>query len=203
MSSDTRETIMDLARHLLFENPLTLWIVLGFVGAVSLGLWTRSHREAALWVTAACLILCLVIGILAWAVETDFEKVVRTLDTMGSAIESGNADKFCERISPAYQNGPNGKEELAGIVARALSRLRATPGDPLIKMGPTEATVTQNIRFDVSGSGGSSIPLPGGRLDVTWEGKFAPDPDGEWRLRSAIATKPVQITPEAAAKYLH
>ena len=48
---------MDLVRHLLFENPTTLWILLGLVAVVALLIWLRTRSEKSLWVAAGCVLL--------------------------------------------------------------------------------------------------------------------------------------------------
>ena len=128
------------------------------------------------------------LAVLAWAVETDHEKVARTLGTMASAAENGRADPFIERISPQYKNGPYGKDELAAIVTAALAKVRITAGDPVINIedGPGHRPAGLHLRILPA----VTSPLAQAQIPVTWEGKFAPDPDGEWRLRSATAIKP-------------
>ena len=58
---------MDLARHLLFENPLSLWIALGLVAVVAVGVWTRTRSEKALWAAAGCVLAGLALAVLALA----------------------------------------------------------------------------------------------------------------------------------------
>jgi len=191
---------MSLLRHLIFENPTTLLVVFGIAAVISVVAWQRNKSgragvAAVLFAAAAALV-----GILAWAVETDYEKVVRSVTTIGDAAEDGSADALIERISPKYQNGPYGKQELAGIVRQALGVIRAMPQSPVIQMGEGKAAVTQEYR--IAPAPGMRMALDAARRDVTWEGKFAPDDDGEWRLRSAIATQPQRIRPEEAVKYL-
>ena len=120
---------------------------------------------------------------------------------MATAAENGRADPFIERISPQYKNGPYGKAELAAVVTAAMPKIRITAGDPIVNIEAGVATVQQVYTFELQAGIGSSLPQA--QLPVTWEGKFAADPDGEWRLRSAAAIKPMQVTPEDAAKYLH
>jgi hypothetical protein len=196
---------MELLRHLLFEDPLSLWIVLGIVALVSLGVWARFRSEKALWATAGCVLAGIALAVLAWAVETDRENIIRTLDIMAAAIERGDATAFNERISPAYKNGPSGtKERLAAIVEVAIKRVHVSAvGDPFIDLKEGEAVVQQDYTFQYR----IYRPGPVGEIGqaiqpVTWEGAFAPDADGEWRLRSATAIKPQQITPEEASRFV-
>jgi hypothetical protein len=191
---------MALLRHLLFENPATLLVVFGIAAIISVVAWQRNKSgrvgvAAALFAAAAGLV-----GLLAWAVETDYEKVVRSVTTIANAAEAGSADTLIERLSPKYQNGPYGKPELSAVARLALRYIRVMPQPPVIQMGEGEATVTQEYRL--APAPGTRMALDAARRDVTWEGKFAPDGDGEWRLRSAIATQPQRIRPEEAVRYL-
>jgi len=192
---------MDLIRHLLFENPLSLWIALGLVAVAAGAIWTRTRSEKALWVAAGSVMAGLGLAVLAWAVETDREKVIRTLDMMASAVEKGQTTALIERVSPEYKNGRFSKDDLAEAVTAALPRVRISgTGDPTITMGDGEATVQQEYVFQIQQ--GSDATFAGVQIPVTWEGRFAPDPDGQWRLRSAIAIKPERITPEEAARHV-
>jgi hypothetical protein len=192
---------MDLIRHLLFENPLSLWIALGLVAVTAGAIWTRTRSEKALWVAAGSVMAGLGLAVLAWAVETDREKVIRTLDMMASAVEKGQTTALIERVSPEYKNGRFSKDDLAAAVTAALPRIRISgAGDPTITMGDGEATVQQQYVFQIQQ--GSDATFAGVQIPVTWEGRFAPDPDGQWRLRSAIAIKPERVTPEEAARHV-
>ena len=189
---------MDILRHLLFENPLTLWIVLGLAAFGAGFYWSRTGSRRAAGIAAACLGAAVLVGLAAWLVETDRERLERTLDKMGDAAAAGDAEAFIERISREYV--PPGKDALAGVVRRGLALVRVSAETPVIQMTGGEATVTQVYRFRPAP--GSRVPI-GQPFDcVTWEGTFAPDADGEWRLRSAVAVRPERLTPQDAATYL-
>ena len=191
---------MDFFRHLFFENPQTLWVLLG-IGAILAGVvWRRMgsrHARTAAVVLAAAAVA---IGILAWAVETDREKLLRSISTMNMAANDGPADAFIERISPSYRNGPLGKDHLAAVVRQAAMKLRAS--GEILKIDPRDKDflVTQVYHFRPAPN--VHFLVPPEWQNVTWEGVFAKDPDGQWRLRSAVATHPRRITPEEAGQYL-
>jgi hypothetical protein len=191
---------MSLLRHLIFENPTTLLVVFGIAAVIAVVAWQRNKSGRAGVAAVLFAVAAALVGILAWAVETDYEKVVRSVTTIGDAAEAGNADAIIERLSPKYQNSPYGKPELSAVARLALRYIRAMPQSPVIQMGEGEATVTEQYRL--APAPGMRMALDAARVDVTWEGKFAPDDDGEWRLRSAIATQPQRIRPEDAVKYL-
>ena len=191
---------MDLLRYLIFENPLTLWIVLG-MAAIACGLvWTRTGSRQARAAAVTLIAIAAAVAVLSWLVETDHERLIRTLDTMGKAAATGNADMFVERISPLYQSGSAGKEDLASVVRLGLQYVRAATETPTIVMTDGRATVTQACRF--TPAPGLRMPLPPEAQRVVWEGQFAPDGDGEWRLRAAVALSPKRMAPEEAVRYL-
>jgi hypothetical protein len=188
----------DMLRHILLEDPLPLWILCGLVAIACLAVWSRTRAFTPLAIAAGCVVAAGAVGLIAALVETDRERVQRSVSLIARAAESGDADRLIERISPEYKNGPYGKEELAFAVQQALKKVHITADDPIINMDDRQATVTQQYHFESAG-GGQTLPYP----PVTWEGKFAPDPDGQWRLRSATAIYPERMTPEAAARLLH
>jgi hypothetical protein len=190
----------DILRHIFFEDPLTLWILFGIGAIIAAAVWSRTGSRRALATAGGFVVAGVLVGLLAWMVETDYERLVRSVKMIGRAVESGNATALIERISPEYQNGPYRKEDLAETVRRSLPLVRATSQTPTIRQTDTEATVTQQYIF--SAAPGSNARLPEAEIGVTWEGKFAPDADGEWRLRSATAIHPERITPEVAARRL-
>jgi hypothetical protein len=190
---------MDLLRYLLLENPLTLWILLGIAAVVAGLVWMRTGSQRAARAALGCLAAGVLVGVLAWAVETDRERLVRTLDTMAKAVDRGDAEALIERISPEYRNGAFDKAALASAVRLGLRQVRATADSPVIRQRDREACVTQAYTFRPA-PGARSVPTEFER--VTWEGAFAPDPDGEWRLRSVAATQPIHMTPEEAARRL-
>jgi hypothetical protein len=191
---------MDILRHFVFEDPTTLLVVFGIAAIIAVVAWQRNKSGRAMIAAVLFAVAAGLVGILAWAVETDYEKVMKSITTIGDAAEAGNADALTERLSPKYQNGPYDKAELSAVARLALRYIRAMPQSPVIQMGEGEATVTEQYRL--APAPGMRMALDAARVDVTWEGKFAPDDDGEWRLRSAIATQPQRIRPEEAVKYL-
>jgi len=191
---------MDLIQYLLFENPASLWVVLG-VAAVCLAVaWRRSRDRRLLVALLAMPAAALVLAALDAAVETDYERILRTLATMRRAVAEGDAETFIERISPDYRNGRFTKEDLARVVWRGMLQVRARGALPRIDRQPGKVTVIQAYHFEPAP--GSRTALPPSHQTVEWEGVFAPDADGEWRLRRATALKPVRMTPEEAVRYL-
>ena len=196
---------MDMLRHVLLENPLTLLIVLGVAEILALVAWRRTRSRRATAAAIALPAAALLVGLLALAVETDYERLMRTVETMARAADSGDAEAFIERISPDYVNRGARREDLAAVVRLGLACVRASADRPTLRWEDGRAVVQQTWDFR---------PAPGRpesrragiegqqRVRVLWEGVFAADGDGEWRLRSAMALKPKHLTPEEAARYL-
>jgi hypothetical protein len=191
---------MDILRHLLFENPLTPCIVLGLVALGAGFYWSRTGSWRARTLALACCVAAAGLIILAWAVETDRERVARTLQLMSDAASRGDAEILIAQISPDFDGAAGGKAGLAAVVQTGLKYLRAAADEPDIRIEGGRATVTQVYRF--SPAPNSRIIMPPQYEKITWEGAFAPDPDGRWRLRSAVATKPERMTPADAARGL-
>jgi hypothetical protein len=191
---------MDLLRHLLFENPLTLCIVLGLAAVGAGFVWSRTGSRRARAVVAVSGGAAVLLILVSALVETDQERVEKSLGRMADAAASGNAEAFIEYISTDYEGGLAGKDSVAAVVRMGLAHLRASVEAPTIRMGDRRACVTQTYRF--TPAPGSSVALPPTYDRITWEGALAPDSDGQWRVRSAMAVKPERMTPEEAAQRL-
>jgi hypothetical protein len=187
---------MNLLKHLLFEDPMALWILFAMVAVLAGVWWSRGGSRAALITVLAAVAAGVTVGLLAWLVETDYEKIERTLAVMARGVGTGDADKIIERVSPQYRNGLFTKDMLATVIRRGMEEVRATVRQPTIVMADGQATVTQVYTF--TPAPGSHAKFPTGDQPVQWEGGFARDPDGEWRLVWARATQPVRMTPEEA-----
>jgi hypothetical protein len=198
----TAEGAMDVVVHLLFEDPIPLCILFGLCALVAGIICQRAGSTRAMTVAFVCVALAMGVALLAWLVETDREKVARTVKTMAAAGEAGDAAKFLACVSPSYENGPFKKEDLAKVVEMGFKYVRVSVEPPAIRIHhQTEtAMVTQVYRF--LPAPGAPATLPPEYRTWTWEGTFAPDPDREWRLRAAVAMQPEHTTPEEAAKLL-
>ena len=138
---------MDILRHLLFENPLTPCIVLGLVALGAGFFWSRTGSRRARTMAVACCLAAAALLLVAWAVETDQERVARTLWIMSDAASRGDADTLIAQISPEYEGGPHGKDGLAAVVRLGLSQVRATADEPDIRI---EAAARLSRRSTVS-----------------------------------------------------
>jgi hypothetical protein len=191
---------MDILRHLLLENPLTPCIVLGLIAVVAGFFWSRTASRRALGVVLACCLATAVIVTVSWLVETDRERVVAALQRMSAAATRCDAEAFIGEISPEYDPAAGGKAGISTVVRSGLRILRAHGEEPAIRMEDGRATVTQVYHF--SPAPNSRLVVPREYEAITWEGAFAPDADGRWRLRSVVATRPERMSPQDAARGL-
>lgn len=191
---------MDMLRYLLFENPLTLCVVLGLVALGAAVFWSRTGSRRAGAVAIACCGLAAALVLVAWMVETDRERVARTLDIMSIAASRGDAETFIAQVSPDYDTAAGGKAGMSMVVQTAMKLVRGRGETPAITIEGGRATITQVYHF--SPAPGSRMVVPPQYESFTWEGVLAPDADGRWRLRSAIATRPERMTPQDAARGL-
>jgi len=191
---------MDLIRHFAFENPTTLLVILGIAAVICGTIWHRKGPAGCRLAAILCVAAGLLVGILAYTVETDRERLLRTLDVMGRAVDDGRAEAFASCISPEYKSGTLDRAGLADLVRRGLEYVRASADLPLIALGDTDAVVTQTYHFRPAPGMPTMISKQYER--VVWEGVFGPDADGQWRLRSARATHPREMLPQEAARFL-
>jgi len=191
---------MHVIRHLIFENPTTLLVALGIAAVVCGTVWHRTGSSAWRLAAALCIAVGLLIGILATTIETDRERLVRTLKTMGRAVDDGRPQAFADCISDQYKSGSLDKDGLANLVRRGLQYVRASADVPHVVMTDSVATVTQTYVFRPAPGTPTVISKTYER--VTWEGEFAPDADGRWRLRAARAIRPREMLPQEAARFL-
>jgi hypothetical protein len=185
---------MDFFRWLFLEDPRTVLILLGLVEVVLLVSWTRSRSRRKLAALAAVPAAALTVWLLDVLVETAREKVGRSVQVLSAAAEAGQAERFIERISPAYASSPFGKDDLAALVREGLPHVVVRTDLPAIQMEDGEAIVRQS--YDFTSRPGARFRIPPDHQHVTWEGRFAPDADGEWRLRRAEMVLPYRFQPE-------
>ena len=196
---------MDLINYLLFEDPTALWVVLGVAWVVVLVLWRRSHSPGLVRPLVVLPLAAVGFLVLDLLVETDHEAVLRSLGVMAKAADGGDAAAFMERVSPDYRTDTFDKAALGQAVQVGLSQFRAAAGEPAARHerrpdGSRVYVVTQEYVFRPAPGG--KVPLLPQWRNITWEGTFAKDKDGQWRLTSATAVRPERITAEQAASQL-
>jgi len=191
---------MHVIRHLVLENPTTLLVALGIAAVVCGTIWHRRGSSPCRLVAVLCVAAGILVAVLAYSIETDRERLVLTLSTMGRAVDEGRPDAFADCISDRFETGSLDKDGLADLVRRGLQYVRASPEVPNITMTDADAAVTQVYVFRAAP--GVPVRISKQYERITWEGNFAPDADGRWRLRSARATQPREMLPQEAARFL-
>jgi len=192
---------MNTVSFLLFENPITLWVVLGVIEIAALAVWQRTRSRRAVKVLVAMPAIAVAVGILSAAVATDYESVLRTIGAMDRAVVTGNADAFLAEVSSDYGSGAGDKAALAAAVRLGLASVRAAPSAAVLRRettpeGEPRFRATQDYRLRPAP--GSEMPIPPEWQCVTWEGEFRRDADGRWRLIAAVSVHPERLRAEEA-----
>ena len=183
---------MTVLRNLFLEDPRTIWVVLGIAEFILLASWTRGRTRWKLWALIALPVAGVLVGLLDWAVETDYEKVRRSVRTISQAAKDGDADRLIQRISDSYESGRFRKKDLAGLVRWGLLQVTVQTLPPTISFEDDRGIVRQTYLFTSTSRASFHIR----NESILWEGTFEQDPDGEWRLRKVMMLQPFERQPE-------
>lgn len=111
-----------------FENPLWLGICGAFVTIVAAVLWVQTGaRSAAVTAVVAC-ILTILLVLVSLRVETDREKLIRTIHEVAEAVESNDLERVLTHVSPnATQGLLRARQELPQYTFREarMTRLKS------------------------------------------------------------------------------
>jgi hypothetical protein len=114
---------IDSLKHVLFESPLKLGLVLFFVLLGCLSVWRRRRtarsREVFLLAAAASLGLLTVQGL----VKTDRERIRHVIDDLARAVDQQDAAVVLGYIDPQYDLQGHTREELEALVRDRLRRI--------------------------------------------------------------------------------
>ncbi len=185
----------DALTWLILEDPRPLWVTLGLAEIVLLVAWQRRRSRGLLVAAVAVPLAGLALGAADALVETDGEALRRSVRILKDAAERGQVVRFAERISDRYRAGKFGKDDLMLLADAGLPRVTlAFPTPGTIRMEDGAATVRQGAL--VRSKPGAEFQIPRIYQNVTWEGRFEPDPDGQWRLVSLMVVRPNRFHPE-------
>ncbi len=187
--------LLDVLRWMLLEDPIALWTGLAIAEAVVLAVWWRTRGRRA---TRALLVLPavgLLLGLLDGAVVTDYERLRTTLQAMGEAVEAADPRGVLTHVSEDYAGGRYDKADLAALADAGLRHLAVRTDAPEIRMRDGRAVVTGT--YSLAARPGAPFQIPYEFRRITWEGTFALEPDGAWRLVSVTMTRPRRVQPEA------
>lgn len=143
-----------------FENPLWLGICGAFVTIVALVLWMQTRaRSAAVTAFVACLLTILLV-LVSQRVETDREKLIRTIHEVADAVESNDLERVLRHVAPNAQQGlTRARQELPQYTFREarMTRLKSL----LVNRSSTPPTAVAEFSVIVDvGAGGSGTRIP-------------------------------------------
>lgn len=143
-----------------FENPLWLGICGAFVTIVAVVLWVQTGtRSAAVSAVVACLLTILLV-LVSLRVETDREKLIRTINAVAEAVESNDLERVLRHVSPnATQGLRRARQELPQYTFREarMTRLKSI----LVNRNSTPPTAIAEFSVIVDvGAGGSGTRIP-------------------------------------------
>ncbi|MEO8270502.1 MAG: hypothetical protein ABI557_12335, partial [Aureliella sp.] len=126
-------------QQFLFESPLLISAVGLFVAMIAGFVWTQTGARTA-WLSAvAAIFLTIILVVLAVRVETDHEKINRTINNVAEAVEANDLKRVTSFIHPnAAQGMTRAKQELPQYTFREarMTRLKSI----LVNRGTTPAT---------------------------------------------------------------
>ncbi|MCC7333513.1 MAG: hypothetical protein IT422_00350 [Pirellulaceae bacterium] len=141
-------------QQFLFENPLWISVCGLFVAVVAGFLWIQTGARVA-WLTAvAAIVLTVVLVVVSVRVETDREKIHRTINEVAEAVEANDLKRV---IGFIYANATEGmaraKQELPKYTFREarMTRLKSI----LVNRRSTPATAVAefHVMVDLAANG--------------------------------------------------
>ncbi len=182
---------MEMAKRLLFETPLAVYIVLAAAEGAVFAIWTgrRTQRwKRALLVTP---VLAGAIGLMSWLVETDREQITSALKILARSIEADGLNEAVEYFDPECQALPRGRKTLGKeeIIKR---------GREALKRWPVKRFIVNRPELNIDGDSATTriktriILETGYYLDAEWRMKWARRQAG-WRIVSIEALSPPKL----------
>lgn len=147
-------------QQFLFESPLWIIVCGLFVVLVAGLLWTQTGARAAGLAALAAFILTVILVAVAVRVETDREKIHRTINEVAEAVEGNDLKRVTSFIHPhAVEGVARAKQELPQYTFREarMTRLKSI----LINRGsvPPTAIAEFNVIVDLE-IGGQHARIP-------------------------------------------
>lgn len=183
---------MDTIKSVLFENPLAIYIVLALAEVVLGWMWyTRRDRRLVRWLLVVPAV-GLVVGLTAWLVVTDNEKIQRNLKDMSAAVVAGDIDALGTYLDATCYAPVGGssidRKELLDRGREVISRyqvrqIKLESIDTAIS-GPNASTLL-GTRIYLSNFITDSIA-------ITWKMQWGKR-DGQWRLTAVQIDKPSML----------
>lgn len=170
----------------LADPPFLLYALLGCAAAGAGFVWFRTRKKAA---GVAALALLGVLALVAAAdvlVETPLEEADRRLRLMNEAAARKDWTAAFEHVSEQFRFKGSDKKTFQDRVAKTVAAYNVTVRFKRIERDTVEYRPdgTFKVGFVVQAD---SPQAPDGRFLTYIEAVFGPDPDGAYRMRSAVA----------------
>jgi len=174
---------MDSLRSAFLENPLWVYVALALAALVLIALWYERRTRRLLLLLAAPPVLAAGVALLAWAVQTDREQILRVSEEIVADISAGRSEALKTYLHEDFTGVYRGRIEMDK--GRALALARSEPARYAvrdIRLGPAEVEVSGG-RADATGT--LYVDTGGrGRIPVHYHVEWVKIADG-WRIRRA------------------
>jgi len=179
---------MEGLKHVCFEQPLLLYVLAALAELITVAIW---YSTRARWTRLMLLVWPLAgvgLGLLAWAVETDREKVQHCWERIAAAIDALDAPGALANVAEDFRSAALDKRGLAVLADFSAKALK--PGEVTIASFTIEEVGPQSAKTKVL----VIYHSPQGPFRTDWEVSFAPQRDGLWRVNRADCIRPLGFT---------
>jgi len=176
---------MEMLRHVFLEQPLPVYLICGVAELVSLA-FRRNRRVGLLllvWPAVAA-----AVGLLAWAVDTDREKVEHCWNRIQAGLDARRADRIMENVAEGFHGDGLDKPALGALADLALPTLKKD------EVQVVEFRIEEVARRSARTRLGVIYNGLGHPFYTQWEVLFGPQADGKWRVTAARCTEPGGVT---------
>jgi hypothetical protein len=165
---------MEGLRRALLEDPLYIYIALGFAELALAVVWHEKRTGRAMAALVIPPVLAVAVWALAAAVVTDREEIIAATGTIARDVEAGSVSAAEEYLDDDC-GGFGGSKE--GLLDAARAAMKAYP---IKKVGFTRVEVT--VEEDRAAMHlGTMVTLEGGKQPVAWDLQWIKRPAG-WRI---------------------
>lgn len=180
---------MDDLRRAFLEEPIWLYVMLAVVEAVLAAAWHYRRSRRLAWALLAPPALAVAVGVLAWAVTTERERLAQALDQLAVAVRRGDHATVVKLVDRDYQDGRFDYDGILGAAGRTMDqyKLRAVSVSGLkVQIEDGQATVKFSARIEGDFGFGAD------EVHTAWTLWWVQRPEG-WRIISARLDMPPGI----------
>ncbi len=178
---------MESVRHALFEDPLYVYVTLGFVELALAAVW---HARRGRWRGAALLVppvLAAGVFLVERLVVTDREQIHLAMREIASWVEAGDFEKAAPYLDEEF-SGPYGPKAAAvRYGSEMIARFKITSLrwlDPALEIRGDRAALRVTSVLEFAGG-----PLGRGRSVLTWTMQWIKRAEG-WRIHRVERPEP-------------